>query len=245
MRRRGWCVVFALSEVSEALNLRADRRWQRSGLLRGCMMQPAMTNVRIPKVFLCHAREDADRIHKIASVMKEFQIDPWIDKEKLWPGDRWKIEIGTAIRNTDFFVICLSAKSIRKMGFIYDENVGFTQHEQEGFIRQEINLAVEEFHRRPDGLPFLIPVKLESCEIPPLIIEQRFGGEETLLSEFQWIDLLDGGKSVKRFARGVLAQYSKICDNRNRVSFKTVFQRFWRSILAVMKIDWLARRQAF
>ena len=35
MRRQGWCVVFALSEGSEALNLRADGRLAAVWLVKG------------------------------------------------------------------------------------------------------------------------------------------------------------------------------------------------------------------
>lgn len=143
----------------------------------------------IPKVFLCHAKEDDSRIKNLYIRLREYDIDPWYDKEKLVVGDRWEKEIIEAIENTDFFAICLSQKSIKKTGF----------------IQREIKLAVKEYQRRPQQLAFLLPVRLEPCEVPNIKLD-----EVTTLSEFHWIDLFEEEEnSLKQFAEGVKKQYAK------------------------------------
>lgn len=57
-------------------------------------------------------------------------------------------------------IICLSSSSVRKIGY----------------VQTEIRRALDAAERQPEGSIFLIPVRLEECEIP-----QR-------LSRWQWVD---------------------------------------------------------
>jgi hypothetical protein len=75
----------------------------------------------IPKVFLCHAKEDDPIVRNLYFRLRDYNIDAWYDKEKLVVGDRWEQEIIEAIENTDFFAMCLSRKAINKTGFIQRE----------------------------------------------------------------------------------------------------------------------------
>jgi len=144
----------------------------------------------IPKVFLCHAKEDDQKIRNLYFRLRDFDIDPWYDKEKLTVGDRWEQEIIRAIETTDFFAICLSPRSIKKTGF----------------IQREIKVAVREYQRRPQQLPFLLPVRLEPCDVPSIKLD-----EVTTLSAFQWIDLFEEEEeSLRLFAEGVRNQYEKV-----------------------------------
>lgn len=149
----------------------------------------------IPKVFLCHAKEDDDKVRKLYDRLRNFGIDPWYDKEKLSVGDRWEQEIIHAIENTDFFAMCLSPKSVNKTGF----------------IQREIKLAVKEYQRRPQQIAFLLPVRLEPCEVPSIKLD-----EVTTLSDFQWIDLFEENEdSLMHFAEGVKRQFAKINRDGN------------------------------
>ena len=144
----------------------------------------------IPKVFLCHAKEDNSKVERLYFQLKEFGIDPWYDKEKLAVGDRWEQEILEAIENTDFFALCLSSRSVRKTGF----------------IQREIRMAVKEYQRRPQQSAFLLPVRLEPCTVPKIKLD-----DTTTLSDFQWLDLFEEEtSSLKRFAEGVKRQFEKM-----------------------------------
>jgi hypothetical protein len=44
-----------------------------------------------------------------------------MDKKDILPGERWKSSIRKAVRDSDFFLACLSANSINKRGWIQKE----------------------------------------------------------------------------------------------------------------------------
>jgi TIR domain len=77
-------------------------------------------------------------------------LTPWLDDERLRGGQTWELEIKNAIKSCDFFVACLSSKSVNKRGFVQKE------------LKQALAF-VDEF---PEGQVFVIPVKLEQCAIP-------------------------------------------------------------------------------
>jgi tetratricopeptide (TPR) repeat protein len=59
-------------------------------------------------VFLCHSSNDKPTVRKLYhQLSKEAWIDPWLDEEKLDPGDRWNFEIGRAVKNSDIVIVCL------------------------------------------------------------------------------------------------------------------------------------------
>ena len=159
--------------------------WGITGTLRR-----APKVIRIPKVFLCHAKEDDLQLKRLYFRLRDFDIDPWYDKEKLTVGDRWEQEIIQAIASTDFFAMCLSPQSIKKTGF----------------IQREIKVAVREYQRRPQQAAYLLPVRLAPCEVPDIKLD-----DVTTLSNFQWVDLFEEEEeSLRRFADGVKRQFKKL-----------------------------------
>lgn len=113
------------------------------------------------KVFLCHSKNDKSLVREIYKKLKSRpDIDPWLDEEKLLPGEDWKLEIETSVKNTDVVLVCLSNTSIGKEGFVQRE------------IAQALDIAME----KPEGTIFIIPLRLEDCAVP------------NRLSRFQWLD---------------------------------------------------------
>ena len=47
--------------------------------------------------------------------------DPWLDTEKLVPGQDWWLEITAAIRDSHVVLVCLSEGSVNKCGFVQKE----------------------------------------------------------------------------------------------------------------------------
>ena len=74
-----------------------------------------------PKVFLSYAREDRDTVSKIYNYLLNNSCEPWMDIEKLLPGQDWEYEIDIAIKNTDFFIACLTTNSVVKTGYVQKE----------------------------------------------------------------------------------------------------------------------------
>jgi hypothetical protein len=147
---------------------------------------------RSPKVFLCHAKEDALRIEDLYFKLQDENLDPWYDKKKLIVGDDWEEAILRAIANTDFFTIFLSSRSATKRGF----------------IQKEIRTAIKEYQHRPQGQAYLLPVRLEECSVPPTKLDSN-----KLLSSLHWIDVFEGDReAVSDLAKGIWAQWNKTQD---------------------------------
>lgn len=105
---------------------------------------------QVLRVFVCHGSEDKVKVRELVSRLRTGPVDPWLDEEKLLPGHDWRLEIGKAIRAAHAVVVCLSTKSVSKTGFVQKE------------IREALDVADEQ----PEGSIFLIPVKLDDCQVP-------------------------------------------------------------------------------
>lgn len=112
-------------------------------------------------VFLSYAREDAKRVRSIARHLKTNGFEPWLDVERILPGEKWETKIFDALADADFIVLCLSNRSMSKRGF----------------LQREIRTAVTALEEMLDHDIYLIPVRLDECDIP------------AKLSDIQWVDL--------------------------------------------------------
>lgn len=128
---------------------------------------------RYLQVFLCHSSHDKPLVRKIYQDLQNYPIAPWLDEEKLLPGQDWELEIKRAVRASDVIIVCISKGSVNK----------------EGFLQKEIRLALDVAEEKPEGTIFLIPLKLEDCEVP-----ER-------LRQWQWLDF----NSPKSFDRLIVA----------------------------------------
>jgi len=103
------------------------------------------------RVFLCHASQDKVIVRELYQrLLTEGWVDPWLDDEKLLPGQDWDIEIEKAVESADAVVVCLSNNSVTKVGYIQKE------------LRKVIDLA----DQKPEGTVFIIPIRLDDCPIP-------------------------------------------------------------------------------
>lgn len=142
-----------------------------------------------PKVFLCHAKEDAPRVEHLYYALRDRDIDPWYDKENLTVGDDWESEIIHAIEKSDFFAVFLSCVSSEKIGF----------------IQKELRTAVKEYQRRPPGAVYLLPIRLEECTVPTVKLD-----DNKRLSDLQWADLFeDDSLAVDKLASAILKQWKR------------------------------------
>jgi hypothetical protein len=102
-------------------------------------------------VFLCHASQDKpvvrDLYQKLAA---EPWIDPWLDEERLLPGQDWNLEIEKAVESSDAVIVFVSSTSIAKEGYVQKE------------LRKVLNIALEKL----EGAIFVLPIRLDDCELP-------------------------------------------------------------------------------
>jgi len=102
------------------------------------------------RVFICHSSNDKPAVRKFVNRLSSFQIDLWFDEQRLLPGQDWNMEITRAVYLSDIVLICLSRHSVKKAGY----------------VQKEIKYALDIADEKPEGTIFIIPVKLEECEIP-------------------------------------------------------------------------------
>lgn len=137
--------------------------------------------------FISYVREDADRVGVIVSALKAADIPIWTDKTKLTPGEDWQLTIRRAIqRNALAFLAVFSSNS---------------QARQQSYQHEELNLAAEQFRQHPPGRVWLIPVRLDDCELP----DYPLGAGRTLNS-LQRVDLFgeDANDEMIRLVTAVL-----------------------------------------
>ena len=122
-----------------------------------------------PFIFLAHASEDKDAVRRLYSQLKSSGLRPWLDEIDLLPGQNWPVEIPNAIDRSDIFIACLSKRSVQK----------------QGYVQKEFRLALNEYAERPPGSIYLIPAKLDDCEVPDLQLPHM----GISLRDIQWIEL--------------------------------------------------------
>jgi len=103
------------------------------------------------RVFLCHASQDKPVVRELYQrLLAERWIDPWLDEEKLLPGQDWDVEIEKAVEVADAVIVCLSNNSITK----------------EGYIQRELKFALDVALEKPEETIFIIPLRLNDCQPP-------------------------------------------------------------------------------
>ena len=127
------------------------------------------------QIFLSYAREDAEKVENLYQKLSDAGFKPWMDKKDIVPGESWKSSIQGAIQRSDFFLVCLSANSVSKRGF----------------IRKEIEYALDIWQEELDRDIYLIPVRLEDCEVPESLRDFQWAN---LFEEYGWARLVEAIK---------------------------------------------------
>lgn len=117
------------------------------------------------KVFICHAHDDKAKARDLYRTLKRRGLQPWLDAEDLLPGQAWQVEIPKALETSDAIIILLSKTSVDK----------------EGYVQKEIKFALDKALEMPEGRIFVIPARLDECEVPRSI------------SGYHWVDLFEEG----------------------------------------------------
>ena len=121
------------------------------------------------RVFLCHASGDKPSVRALYRRLRDDGFLPWLDEESLLAGQDWDREIAGAVRTSGVVLVCLSRTSVTK----------------EGFVQKEIKYALDVADEKPEGTIFIIPVRLEECEVP------------SRLRRWQWVNLYEESGYVR------------------------------------------------
>ena len=104
-------------------------------------------------------------MHALYARLKKDSMQAWLDRESLAPGADWEDEIRKAILGSDVAIVCLSRHF----------------NGQGGYRRKELRIALEKADVLPEGRVFIIPARLEKCEMPKR------------LRDLQRVDLFEAG----------------------------------------------------
>jgi len=115
------------------------------------------------RIFLSYAHKDLLWVKRFYRKLRDAGFEPWLDKEDIVGGEDWKLAIRRAIKESVLFIVCLTNNSVNKRGT----------------IQEEIKLALDMWRQKLEDDIYLVPVKLEPCEVPES------------LAKFQWIALFE------------------------------------------------------
>jgi CHASE2 domain-containing sensor protein len=124
------------------------------------------------RLFLCHANGDKPAVRELYRRLRADGFDPWLDEENILPGNDWRRETAAAISKSDMVLVCLSRASVNKRGF----------------AQREVKYALDTAEEQPEGSIFIIPLKLDECEVPGR------------LSHLHWVNLFESDGYEKLLA---------------------------------------------
>lgn len=151
------------------------------------MMKTNSDSISPLNIFLSHASNDRLAVRELYQELRNSGFDVWLDEERILPGQDWNREITRAVRASDVVIVCLSNASISKVGF----------------VQKEIKMALDVANQFPEGTYFLIPVKLEECEIP------------SRLHHLRWINLFETN-GYKRLERSLVQRSKTLVDSTTK-----------------------------
>ncbi len=170
-------VVDEVQDDGSGRRLNGDDTLHGAGLHNGSRMRIGgdasdawiTTATRMSKIFLCHASQDKAQVRDLYQRLRSDGFEVWLDTEDLLPGHDWDLKIRQAIRTSRTVLVCLSSTSSNK----------------KGYVQKEIKHALDVADEQPEGSIFLIPVRLEHCEVPDR------------LRKWHWVDLFEESGYVK------------------------------------------------
>ncbi|MCP4345057.1 MAG: TIR domain-containing protein [Desulfobacterales bacterium] len=110
------------------------------------------------KVFISYAREDIETARKLYHDLKKAGVNPWLDKEELIPGQNWKLTVTREIKECRYFIALMSSHSVTK----------------QGFVQTELKKAMDILEQFPDEDIFIIPIRIDECNIPPKLADIHY-----------------------------------------------------------------------
>jgi TolB-like protein len=121
-------------------------------------------------VFLSYASDDRQAARALGDALTRFGIEVWLDESELGGGDAWDQKIRRQIRECDYFMPVVSAR---------------TEARHEGYFRREWRLAVERTLDMADDHLFLLPVVIDGTDTMRARVPEKF-------LAVQWLRLPDG-----------------------------------------------------
>lgn len=155
------------------------------------------SNERSFQIYVCHANEDAAVVYHLAEFLRKQAYDPWVENERILPGQNKKIEVEKALNQSNAILICFSKSSVAK----------------EGFIQAEFKKARQIQEEKPTGTIHVIPVRLDECEVP------------FEFKDLQWVEFPENGEKLVKALEERRKQLSLKKENiakKPRLTYKPI-----------------------
>ena len=115
--------------------------------------------IKPDSLFLSYASGDINFAMILKDKLENLGINVWFDKKDLESGDKYQQEILKNIEDSSFFLPIISKNVLTS---------------ERRFFRLEWNYAIEEAKYRPDSIPFIIPVSIDSTDETTDLIPVEF-----------------------------------------------------------------------
>ena len=126
-----------------------------------------------PKVFLSYVKENEPLVRILDQSLTDYGIDIVTDYRNILGGSNWKRGLRRLIENSGYFIVCFSSEfNARKRTVLW----------------RELDHAIERAQDFSPNHNWIIPVRINECEVPSLEIRSR-----EYLTDLHWIDLFPGG----------------------------------------------------
>jgi hypothetical protein len=142
---------------------------------------------QVGHAFISYVHEDASRVDDIRKALAAANVPVWTDTTRLSPGEDWQLVIRRAIKRGALAFVAVFSSASAARGASYQN--------------EELLEAIEIYRKLPPGKVWLIPVRLDDCELP----EYDLGAGRTLDSLHR-VDLfgVDAGDEMIRLVVAVL-----------------------------------------
>lgn len=135
-------------------------------ILQNLPIIDGVLDIPLTILFVSYAREDeAPVLYWVEKLMADGYVC-WLDKKQILPGDKWEYKVENAILNTQFALVFLSSESVKKVGY----------------VQREWKLIHKQASLRPNSGRYLIPIKLDDCQVP-----QEY-------NEYDWLEIQKPGE---------------------------------------------------
>jgi hypothetical protein len=103
------------------------------------------------QVLLSYGRPDVAVVHSVWKTLREARVSAWMDIENIRAGEDWRPAIKAAMKVSQLVVVFLSKRVVAR----------------EGYLQAEIVDALDMQRTKPPGSIFIVPVRLDDCELHP------------------------------------------------------------------------------
>jgi len=103
------------------------------------------------QIFISYAKPDHSAALEIYEWLEQQGLNPWLDSEKLKPGQNWDFELQRALERSTFIVSLISHNSV----------------DRRGYIQKEIVVALDRKNERLEDDIFIIPIIIDDLKSIP------------------------------------------------------------------------------